>query len=106
MRRNLNQACKISFTLLRNLTSLEVVKSDNLFISPQVNFFNDHTKIVLIPGAGDVLVIYIDKQREGTSYLMSDISSQGCASEMVERLRYCKRVLKKVWDLVEEEDNS
>ncbi|XP_078353946.1 serine/threonine-protein kinase PLK1-like [Oculina patagonica] len=72
----------------------------------QVNFFNDHTKIVLIPGTSDVLVIYIDKQREGTSYLMSDISSQGSAPEMIERLRYCKRVLKKVWDLVEEESNS
>ncbi|KAJ7328217.1 hypothetical protein OS493_025097 [Desmophyllum pertusum] len=71
----------------------------------QVNFFNDHTKIVLIPGASDILLIYIDKQREGTSYLMSDISSQGCAPEMVERLRYCRRVLKKVWDLVEEESN-
>lgn len=72
----------------------------------QVNFFNDHTKIVLIPGAGDVLVIYIDKKREGTSYLMSNISSEGCATEMVERLRYCKRVLKKVWDLVEEEEGD
>ena len=37
---------------------------------------------------------------------MSDIISQGCEPEMVERLRYCKRVLKKVWDLVEEENNS
>lgn len=72
----------------------------------QVNFFNDHTKIVLIPGNSDVLVIYIDKQREGTSYLMSEINSQGCTEEMIERLRYCKRVLNKVWDLVEEEKNT
>ena len=71
-----------------------------------MNFFNDHTKIVLIPGNSDVLVIYIDKQREGTSYLMSEINSQGCTEEMIERLRYCKRVLNKVWDLVEEEKNT
>lgn len=72
----------------------------------QVNFFNDHTKIALIPGPSDVLVIYIDKQREGTTYVMSDINKQGCASELIERLRYCKRVLKKVCELVEEESNS
>lgn len=71
----------------------------------QVNFFNDHTKIVLIPGPRDVLVIYIDRQREGTTYVMSDINMQGCASELIERLRYCKRVLKKVCDLVDEENN-
>lgn len=72
----------------------------------QVNFFNDHTKIVLIPGNKDVLVIYIDKQREGTSYLMSEINSQDCTPQMTERLRYCKRVLRKVWDLVEEEKST
>jgi len=72
----------------------------------QVNFFNDHTKIVLIPGNNDVLLVYIDKQREGTSHLMSEINSQGCSPEMTERLRYCKRVLRKVWDLVEEEAST
>lgn len=70
-----------------------------------MNFFNDHTKIVLIPGPREVLVIYIDRQREGTTYVMSDINMQGCASELIERLRYCKRVLKKVCDLVDEENN-
>lgn len=69
----------------------------------QVNFFDDHTKIVLIPGGKHVLVTYIDKNREGTSYLLSEIASQGCTTEMIDRLRYCKRVMKKVWDLVEEE---
>ncbi|XP_068726927.1 serine/threonine-protein kinase PLK1-like [Montipora capricornis] len=72
----------------------------------QVNFFDDHTKIVLIPGTKNVSVIYIDKQREGTSYLMSEIASQGCSTEMIERLRYCKLVMKKVWDLVEEEKDT
>ena len=37
---------------------------------------------------------------------MSEINSQGCTEEMIERLRYCKRVLKKVWDLVEEEKST
>ena len=37
---------------------------------------------------------------------MSEINSQGCTEEMIERLRYCKRVLNKVWDLVEEETKT
>ncbi|XP_034936090.1 serine/threonine-protein kinase PLK1-like [Chelonus insularis] len=59
----------------------------------QVNFFADHTKIVVSEGtrARDYLVTYIDANRHATSYWLNDLRDFGCTTELYERLDYvCK----------------
>ncbi|XP_044015844.1 serine/threonine-protein kinase PLK1-like isoform X2 [Aphidius gifuensis] len=59
----------------------------------QVNFFADHTKIVVSGGTRprDYLVTYIDASRHATSYWLNDIRESGCTIELYERLNYvCK----------------
>lgn len=59
----------------------------------QVNFFADHTKIVVSGGTRprDYLVTYIDANRHATSYWLNDIRDSGCTIELYERLNYvCK----------------
>ncbi|XP_008553612.1 serine/threonine-protein kinase PLK3 [Microplitis demolitor] len=59
----------------------------------QVNFFVDHTKIVVSEGARtrDYLVTYIDADRHATSYWLRDLRDCGCTSELYERLNYVCR---------------
>lgn len=62
----------------------------------QVNFFGDHTKVILSPDSHDYLVTYINQQREATTYHLLQVRHFGCHPEIVERLRYGKRVLEKI----------
>ena len=71
-----------------------VVNCSNHYFALQVNFFNDHTKVVLLPRERDVLFLYIDGHRHGTTYLLSDLVKVGCTIEVFERLTYCRKVLK------------
>uniref|UniRef100_A0A0C9R826 Serine/threonine-protein kinase PLK n=1 Tax=Fopius arisanus TaxID=64838 RepID=A0A0C9R826_9HYME len=59
----------------------------------QVNFFSDHTKIVVSEGARpkDYLVTYIDANRHTASYWLNDLRDGGCTSELYERLNYVCR---------------
>lgn len=59
----------------------------------QVNFFVDHTKIIVSEGTRmrDYLVTYIDANRHATSYWLNDLRDCGCTTELYERLNYvCK----------------
>ncbi|KAK2179855.1 hypothetical protein NP493_469g02030 [Ridgeia piscesae] len=62
----------------------------------QVNFFGDHTKVILSPDSHDYLVTYINQQRVATTYHLLQVRHFGCHPEIVERLRYGKRVLEKI----------
>ncbi|XP_076276302.1 serine/threonine-protein kinase PLK1 isoform X1 [Lasioglossum baleicum] len=59
----------------------------------QVNFFEDHTKLVVSqesPSRG-YLITYIDTSRQTSSYWLSDIRDFGCTNDLYERLYYvCK----------------
>ncbi|XP_031834532.1 serine/threonine-protein kinase PLK1 isoform X2 [Nomia melanderi] len=59
----------------------------------QVNFFEDHTKLVVSqesPSRG-YLITYIDTSRRTSSYWLNDIRDFGCTSDLYERLYYvCK----------------
>nr|ATL75351.1 polo-like kinase 3 [Diachasma muliebre] len=59
----------------------------------QVNFFSDHTKIVVSEGTRpkDYLVTYIDATRHTTSHWLNDLRDGGCTSELYERLNYVCR---------------
>ncbi|XP_006623683.1 serine/threonine-protein kinase plk-2-like isoform X2 [Apis dorsata] len=60
----------------------------------QVNFFEDHTKLVVSqesPNKG-YLITYIDTSRRTSSYWLNDIRDFGCTSDLYERLYYVYKV--------------
>ncbi|XP_012149837.1 serine/threonine-protein kinase PLK1 isoform X2 [Megachile rotundata] len=60
----------------------------------QVNFFEDHTKLVVSqesPSRG-YLVTYIDTSRRTSSYWLNDIRDFGCTMDLYDRLYYVYKV--------------
>lgn len=60
----------------------------------QINFFQDHTKLILCPLMG--AVTYIDEQREFRTYRMSVMEEFGCSRELAGRLRYARNMVEKM----------
>ena len=70
----------------------------------QINFFKDHTKIVLSadtsPNAqGQYLVTYINSERLSATHRLLDISLHGCEPILRERLVYALTVLREFAEL-------
>lgn len=60
----------------------------------QVNFYTDHTKIILTKSSDDsYLLTYISRERVSYTYLLSLLSELGCTSELRHRLRYVVQLL-------------
>lgn len=60
----------------------------------QINFFQDHTKIILCPLMA--AVSYIDEKREFRTYKLSLIEEFGCSKELASRLRYARTMVEKL----------
>ncbi|KAL4624471.1 serine/threonine-protein kinase PLK1-like [Arapaima gigas] len=60
----------------------------------QINFFQDHTKLILCPLMA--AVTYIDEKREFRTYKMSLIEQYGCSKELASRLRYARTMVEKL----------
>lgn len=60
----------------------------------QINFFSDHTKIILCPLMG--AVTYIDQDRKFRTFKLSLIEKFGCCKDLAHRLRYAKTMLDKL----------
>lgn len=60
----------------------------------QINFFQDHTKIILCPIMQ--AVTYIDEKRDFHIYKTSLIEKFGCAKELSSRLRYAKTMVERL----------
>ncbi|XP_066546366.1 serine/threonine-protein kinase PLK1 [Amia ocellicauda] len=60
----------------------------------QINFFQDHTKIILCPLMA--AVTYIDEKREFRTYKLSLIEEHGCCKELASRLRYARTMVEKL----------
>ncbi|KAL1005254.1 hypothetical protein UPYG_G00056700 [Umbra pygmaea] len=60
----------------------------------QINFFQDHTKMILCPLMG--AVSYIDEKREFHTYKISLIEEFGCCKELASRLRYARMMVEKL----------
>ena len=61
------------------------------FFFLQINFFKDHTKVILCPLMG--AVTYIDEKRRSRTFRFDLIKEHGCSEEISTRLQY---VLEKV----------
>lgn len=63
-------------------------------VLPQVNFYTDHTKIILCKSSDDsYLLTYISRERVSYTYLLSMLTEMGCTSELRHRLRYIVQLL-------------
>lgn len=60
----------------------------------QINFFSDHTKVILCPLMG--AITYIDHDRKFRTYKLSLIEQYGCRKDLAHRLRYAKTMLDKL----------
>ncbi|XP_034044771.1 serine/threonine-protein kinase PLK1 [Thalassophryne amazonica] len=60
----------------------------------QINFFQDHTKLILCPLMG--AVTYIDEKRDFRTYKLSLLEEFGCSKELSSRIRYAKNMVEKL----------
>jgi len=61
----------------------------------QINFFEDHTKIIICPKME--AVTYIDQHRNFNTYKLSAIEEQyGCSPALAERLKYAKSMVERL----------
>ncbi|CAJ1072207.1 serine/threonine-protein kinase PLK3 [Xyrichtys novacula] len=79
---------------------LQWVKTDHALVmlfnngTLQVNFYTDHTKIILCKSSDDsYLLTYISRERVSCTYLLSMLSEMGCTPELRHRLRYVVQLL-------------
>ncbi|KAG8014150.1 Serine/threonine-protein kinase PLK3 [Nibea albiflora] len=79
---------------------LQWVKTDHALVmlfnngTLQVNFYTDHTKIILCKSSDDsYLLTYISRERVSYTYLLSMLIEMGCTSELRHRLRYVVQLL-------------
>lgn len=61
--------------------------------SSQVNFYPDHTKVILCKLSDSYLLTYISQEQVSNSYPLSMLCERGCSSELRHRLQYVVRVL-------------
>ncbi|KAL4225442.1 Serine/threonine-protein kinase plk1 [Mactra antiquata] len=60
----------------------------------QINFFQDHTKIILCPLMQ--AVTYIDEKRDFRTFKLSMIEKCGCGKELSSRIRYAKTMVERL----------
>lgn len=60
----------------------------------QINFFHDHTKIIVCPIMG--AVTYIDEKRDYRTFKLSLIEKYGCNREIFTRLKYAKTIVERI----------
>uniref|UniRef100_A0A674IBX0 Uncharacterized protein n=1 Tax=Terrapene triunguis TaxID=2587831 RepID=A0A674IBX0_9SAUR len=56
--------------------------------APQVNFYHDHTKLVLSCPDGGHLLTFIDEQRVSATFPLGALAAGGCSPALRERLQY------------------
>uniref|UniRef100_A0A8D0L3H2 polo kinase n=1 Tax=Sphenodon punctatus TaxID=8508 RepID=A0A8D0L3H2_SPHPU len=82
------------------LLLLQWVKTDQALLmlfsngTLQVNFYNDHTKVILSKPDLSCLLTYIGCDRSSYTYKLSTIAELGCSPELQHRLKYIFKLLK------------
>ena len=62
----------------------------------QVNFFEDHTKVILSPDGQDYLVTYINTNRQAVAHHLLQLRHFGCHPNIVDRLKYAREMLESI----------
>uniref|UniRef100_A0AAY4ETI6 Serine/threonine-protein kinase PLK n=1 Tax=Denticeps clupeoides TaxID=299321 RepID=A0AAY4ETI6_9TELE len=90
---NISDACKPRLYLLQWLKSdraLMMLFNDGTF---QVNFYHDHTKIILCSQASEYLLTYINEDRVSTTISLSTLLVSGCSGDLRSRMEYAFNML-------------
>lgn len=82
-----NGTVQVWFQVIRTF----VFQTNPMFLNFQINFFNDHTKIILCPLMN--AVTYVNSHRDFRTFKISLLERHGCSKELVTRLRYANDVL-------------
>uniref|UniRef100_A0A8C9EJZ9 Serine/threonine-protein kinase PLK n=1 Tax=Pavo cristatus TaxID=9049 RepID=A0A8C9EJZ9_PAVCR len=81
------------------LLLLQWVKTDQALLmlfsngTLQVNFYNDHTKVIISKPDHSCLVTYINRERNSYTYKLCSIQELGCSPELQRCLRYILKLL-------------
>ncbi|XP_043941693.1 serine/threonine-protein kinase PLK3 isoform X2 [Protopterus annectens] len=81
------------------LLLLQWVKTDHALLmlfsngTVQVNFYNDHTKIILYKQEHSSFLTYINKDRVSYTYPLTSIAENGCSPELQHRITYTLKLL-------------
>ena len=84
------------------MSEIHCSKWQMVTVEMQVNFFDDHTKVIVSAEAQDYLVTYIDSKRHSVSYQLLQLRHFGCSVQVVDRLRYARHVLQTVINIAGE----
>ena len=64
-----------------------------------MNFFDDHTKMILSKVRTDFTVTYIDQDRCARTYSLGGVARDGCTGEVMERLTFARSMLRNLVDI-------
>ena len=97
----INQARLISWINFYTKDSVNDFDSELIFRSClfQVNFFEDHTKLILSNVKGEYMVTFIDPDRCAKTYNMCLIIQDGCRPDIVDRMAFARSMLKNLVDI-------
>ncbi|KAJ8287200.1 hypothetical protein GJAV_G00048830 [Gymnothorax javanicus] len=75
---------------LKSDRALMMLFNDGTF---QVNFYHDHTKIILCNQNEEYLLTYINEDRVSTTFRLSTMLMSGCSSDLRQRMEYALNML-------------
>ncbi|XP_069483414.1 serine/threonine-protein kinase PLK2 [Ambystoma mexicanum] len=75
---------------LKSDKALMMLFNDGTF---QVNFYHDHTKIIICNQSDEYLLTYINEDRISTTFRLSTLLVSGCSSDLRSRMEYALNML-------------
>ena len=61
-----------------------------------MNFFEDHTKVILSADSHDYILTFINQNRQAVNYHLLQLRHFGCHPDIAERLRYARTVMQDI----------
>lgn len=59
----------------------------------KINFYHDHTKIILCCQKEEYMLTYINEERVAKTFKLSSLLTSGCPSDLRERMKYSLNML-------------
>uniref|UniRef100_A0A8C7DC73 Serine/threonine-protein kinase PLK n=1 Tax=Oncorhynchus kisutch TaxID=8019 RepID=A0A8C7DC73_ONCKI len=75
---------------LKSDRALMMLFNDGTF---QVNFYHDHTKIILCTQREEYLLTYINEERVSSTFRLSSLLTSGCPADLRQRIEYSLNML-------------
>lgn len=72
---------------------LQTYQFSCLFLSLKVNFYHDHTKIILCCQREEYMLTYINEDRVSKTFKLSSLLKSGCPTDLRERMVYSLNML-------------